>query len=305
MTDRRHDWLVTPALVWIQVTFGAFHVFGKYVVSNMDPMAVAGLRVLGATPLLLLLAWKVDRIVPKGREMFSLALLGFLGVFANQLLFINGLKFTTATNVGILMPAIPVFTCAIAALFGVERIRPMQILGVALAVAGALVMLNPFRFKLGNDTTFGNLLIVGNCLAYAGYLVLQRPVLRRLPPLTVVAYAFLFGGLGVLAVSDRHVLAIEPARMPALVWVGIAYSVLFQTTINYALTVWVMKRSTPSVVSSFNSLQPLVAAILAAIFLGETFGWREAAGFVLIVGGLLFVTRQREAAPAAPAALIR
>ena len=53
-----------------------------------------------------------------------LALLGFLGVFANQLLFIHGLEHTTATNASILMPSIPVFAvgggvrCC-----GIERVR--------------------------------------------------------------------------------------------------------------------------------------------------------------------------------------
>jgi drug/metabolite transporter (DMT)-like permease len=284
------DWRVHVALLWVQVTFGGSHVFGKYVLEHLHPLAVAGIRVLGATPLLMLLAWRVDRVLPKKRDWPALIGLGFLGIFANQLLFIFGLKHTTATNAAILMPSIPVFTAMIAALTGVERLSRWQAVGVALSVGGALVMLSPLRFVVGANTTLGNVLLLGNCVCYAAFLVWQRPVLKRLPPLTLVAWAFLFGGIGVIAVSFRHMGAVNFTATPALVWAGLAYSILIQSALNYTINTWAMGRSTPSLVSSYHTLQPLSAALLAAVFLHEQVSWREGAGFALIMGGLALVS---------------
>ncbi|MDP8225044.1 MAG: DMT family transporter [Candidatus Lernaella stagnicola] len=288
---RSIDWRVHAALLWVQITFGGFHVFGKYVLEHVPPLAVAGIRILGATPLLFLLAWVVERRLPRWRDLPWLAALGFLGVFANQILFMIGLKLTTATNAAIMMPSIPVFTVAIAAAFGIERIGWRRAMGVGLAVAGALVVLNPFGFSLAPERFYGNLLILLNCLSYSGYLVLQRPVLKRLPPLTTVAWAFLFGGTGILLVSWPTVVAVDYGVLPKLVFVGLGYSVLIQTTINYALQMWAMDRSMPSLVSAYKTLQPISAALLAAVFLGEIIGWVEAAGFATIIGGLFLVTR--------------
>ena len=70
------------------------------------------MRITVSAPLLLLLARCVDNTWPSLRDHAYLALLGFLGVYANQVLFILGLKQTTATNAAILMPSIPVFAAA-------------------------------------------------------------------------------------------------------------------------------------------------------------------------------------------------
>jgi len=300
------DWRVHTALLFVQVMFGAFHVTGKAVLAYLPPLGVAGLRVLCATPLLLATAWVLEgnpfRL--KVRELPTLALLGLLGVFANQVLFIMGLKFTTATNAGIIMPSIPVFTVAIAAIFGIERLRMGQVGGIALAVAGALIMLNPLNFSLGQDKVLGNILLLINSVCYAGFLVLQRPVLKRVPPLTLTAWAFFFGGLGVTIISWPQVSELSWSAVPGSVWWGMAFIILVPTTINYALNTWAVRQSSPSLVAGYTTLQPLSAATLAALFLGEAVGWREAAGLLLIVAGLLLVNRGLKRAVAVPGAEI-
>jgi drug/metabolite transporter (DMT)-like permease len=253
---------------------------------------MAGIRVLSATPLLFLLAWRIDHVRPKLSDLSTLALLGFLGVFVNQVLFIIGLQHTTATNAGILMPSIPVFTVALAALFRVERIRPWQAVGIAIAVAGAVYMLNPLNFSLEKGKVLGNVLILINCVSYAGYMVVQRPILRRLPPLTVTAWSFLFGGLGVVFVSLPSLGKIPFSTTPTAVWWGMLFIVLFPTTLNYALNTWAVGRSSPAMAAVYITMQPVAAASLGAIFLGENVGRREAAGFALIIAGLALVSRE-------------
>jgi drug/metabolite transporter (DMT)-like permease len=258
------------ALLLAQLCFSGFHVVAKAVLASLAPLALAAIRVGFATPILLALAWRRDRFVPARRDLPMLALLGGLGIFANQALFITGLKFTTATNAGILMLSVPVFAAATAAALGVERVGADRLVGIALAVAGALILVNG--------------------LCYALFLVLQRPVLTRIPWRTVIAWSFLFGSVGVLLVSIPALVALEPAKVPAGAWLGVAYIVLFPTVFAYAANTWAVRRSSPALVAAYNTLQPLVAAALAAAFLGERFGWAEGAGLVLIAAGLWRVT---------------
>ena len=284
---------VLLTLVAIQVMFGGFHVVGKVVLATVPPLALATIRVGTVTPLLLALAWRVDRRLPRWRDLPRLALLGSLGVFANQVLFILGLERTTATNAAILMPSIPVFAVAVAAVLGIERPGPRRVGGVALAIVGALVMLRPWALETAGATAGGNALVLANCLCYGTYLVLQGPVLQRLPWRTVIAWAFLFGSLGVVPLGTPALLALHWGAVAPAVWWGIAYIVLFPTLIAYALNTWAVQRSSPGMVAAFTTLQPLAAALLAWIFLGESVGWAEGAGFVLIVGGLMLVTAGR------------
>lgn len=287
-------WQVHAALLAVQLIFGGFHVVAKGVLDHLDPVALIAIRTGLAAPILAWNAWRVDRVLPRLGDLPWLALLGFLGVFANQLLFIHGLERTTATNAAILMPSIPVFAVAVGVLLGIERVGRVRTFGILLAAAGAAVMVNPLRFSIAEGTVVGNLMILANCLSFAAFLVLQRPVLRRLPWRTVIAGAFIFGAAGVLAMGWRRLAAVDATAVPAAAWWGVAYIVVFPTVLSYSLNTWAVRRSSPSLTAAYTTLQPVATAALAAVALGESPEWLDGAGFALIVGGLWVVSKRAE-----------
>jgi len=282
---------VLAALLTVQVLFATLHVFGKIVLGALSPFAFAGTRVLIATPVLLLIAWRHDRIVPPRADWPRLALLGMLGIFANQTLFLVGLSFTSATSSAILMPSIPVFTAAAAAALGVERLAGRRLAGILVASAGALVLLDPTRLDTSARATLGNLLILGNCLAYSVFLVLMRPLLARLPWRTVIAWSFLFGSIGTLAVAAPALATTDWATVAPRTFAGILYVGLFPTAINFSLNTWAVRRSSPALVAAFTTLQPVLTTGMAAWALGESLRPNQALGFLLIVMGLVMVQR--------------
>lgn len=156
------------------------------------------------------------------RRLFaSFFLLGFTGIFANQLLFVLGLSYTNPTYASAIQPAIPVFTFALAALLGVEAISLVtiegcvKVLGTLVCIFGSLLMvfyrgpavvgseaypltyhirleLKPQHEVVGWLVTgflgfglekwhVGVLCLLGNCFFMAAYYVLQAPVLRKYP----------------------------------------------------------------------------------------------------------------------------
>jgi drug/metabolite transporter (DMT)-like permease len=313
-SGRQTDLTVHVALLAVQMSFGGFHVIGKLVLEEIGALPLAGLRVGLATPILLLLAWHRDRCLPRPRDLAILAGLGMLGVFLNQFLFIVGLQYTTATNASILMASIPVFAVAAAAALGIERIGRRRLAGIALAVVGALVVLGPGQLAMGQGPAaqlgagpleaarpvfLGNLLILVNCLSYSVFLVLQRPILERLPWRTTIAWSFLFGGLAILAVSGPQLAALEPAALSTRAWLGLTYIVALPTLFSYAVNTWAVKRSSASLTAAYTTVQPLFATLLAHWMLGERLGWRAACGFALIAAGLYWVSR-RPARPVLP-----
>lgn len=282
----RPDLRVHLALLFVQLTFGGFSVLGKVALTAIPPLALAGLRVLFAAPLLMFLALRKDRIIPPLREMGMLAVLGFTGVFVNQLLFIVGLSHTTAINASILMPSIPVFAVAVAVIARVERASLRRILGIGVSVIGALVMLDVTGLSFDADTSYGNFLVLVNCMSYAVFLVLARPVLLRLPPLTVIAWTFAMGGIGVAVISAPTLATVRWEQVPGSAWAAVAYILLLPTLVNYILNTWAIKRSSSSLVAAYTTLQPVAAAIFGTVLLGEHLTLHEVAGFVLIVLGL-------------------
>ena len=281
---------VHAALLFVQITFAGFSVVGKYVLLYLPPLALAGFRVIVVAPSLLAISLLRDKKSAPRSELPRLALLGLLGVCINQILFVTGLHYTTAVNTAILMPSIPVFTMTIAALLRIERLTARGVAGVLLSVVGAMVMLDVTNFSLARETMLGNLLILLNCLSYAAFLVLARPVLLRIPPLMVIGWSYLFGGIGVLAVSATTLAALDYSVIPWTVWLGVAFIVLIATLVNYVLNTWAIRHSSSSLVATYTTLQTLIAGALAVMFLHERIGPSQIGGSTLIIAGLLLVT---------------
>lgn len=287
-------------LIAVQVAFGSFPTVGKIALAGLTPAGLAAARLALSVPILLAAAALIDGVRPKPRDLAMLALLALLGVVLNQVLFIVGLRYTTAVNAGILMTSIPVFTALFAAALGVERLGRRRAAGVAVAVVGAVVMVDPARAEMGAGTFAGNLLILGNCAAYGLFLVLQRPFLARLPPLSTIAYTFAAGAVVVVPWGAGDLInAIGVGRDPA-VWWAVAYIVLVPSVFTYIANSWALKHASPTLVAAYTTLQPAVSALLASQLLGERVGLRELGGFALIAGGLSLVARARRPA-AAPA----
>lgn len=292
---------VLGVLLAIQVAYSSLHVAGKIVLADLAPLALAGTRVAIATPILLLIAWRRDRMIPTVSDWPRLALLGVLGITANQILFLIGLSHTSATSASILMPSIPVFTAAAGAILGIERVRGRRLAGVVLAALGALVLLDPTRLETSAEATFGNLLVLSNCLCYSFFLVLQRPLLARLPWRTVIAWSFLFGSLGTLAVSAPALAGTDWPALPSRAALGVLYIGLVPTAAAFALNSWAIRRTSPATAAAFTTLQPVLTGAMAAVALGESLHANQAAGFVLIVLGLMLVrARGGAAAPTTP-----
>src|SRR5688500_10248815 len=91
--------LVHLALVVVQLLFASLAIAGRFVLPHFPAGALVTARVLGATLVLLALntiiggPWVRDR-----RDLLRLAILGMLGIAANQTLFLYGLRQTTAIN---------------------------------------------------------------------------------------------------------------------------------------------------------------------------------------------------------------
>ena len=154
---------------------------------------------------------------------------------------------------------------------------------------GALVLVNPFRFSTGHAAALGNTLILVNGLCYALFLVLQRPILTRIPWRTVIAASFFFGAIGILPVA---VPALWPSIPPRS---GPATGSAWPTSSSSPPSSPTPPAPggppfLPALVAAYSTLQPLVASALAAAFLGEHFGWEEGIGFALIAAGLWLVS---------------
>lgn len=257
------------ALLVVQVCFGLFPLFGTWSLRELSPWALACWRV-GAGALLisaLALALHGRAFWPARADLPRLVLCSVLGVAANQVLFLAGLERSSATHAGLVMCLIPAFTFLVAVLLRQERMQVRRALGVATALVAALGWyLWEEPVEVGRHVA-GDLLMVANTLCYAFYLVLSRPLVRRMPPLVVLAWMY---GVSALALPlALPFVELLPAGLSHRALASLAYVIVFPTFLAYLLNLYALARVRASTTAVYVYIQPLIAATSGALLLGE------------------------------------
>jgi drug/metabolite transporter (DMT)-like permease len=282
----RLDVRVLLALASAQIGFGLFPILGKVALAEIPPLPFAALRVVGGA-VCLEGARRVAGARPVARKDFGAVLLyALLGISINQILFIEGLALSTAINAALLMTTIPVFTLGSAVLLGRERATVAKIGGIALALAGALLLLQAGGFDWSSRHFRGNLLLLVNALAYSLYLVLSRPLVHRYPAISAVASIFIVGAVPIAAVAVPVLRGFDPTRVSPTAWACLAGVVVFSTVTAYLLNMWALGHVEASRVALFVYLQPVVTAGFAVALLGERLTPRHIAAGALIGMGI-------------------
>ena len=275
----------------VQFLFASLTVVAKFVLPSISPTGIVFFRITGSAAVFFLLQRVLVRErVRDRRDLAALAGLALIGVVLNQLLFLEGVKRTTAINTNIMVTTIPAFTLAIALIMGRERATWAKLGGIGLAAAGAVYLIGPDRIRLDPGMAFGNALIACNTCSYAGYLVLSKRLLERYHPLTVVTHVFVFGAVLILPFGLVALHDVELWRLPTRALLGLAYIVLFSSLLAYYLSIWELQRTASSLVAMYVYLQPVMTALGAPLVLGERLTGRAALAAAVIFGGLALAT---------------
>jgi drug/metabolite transporter (DMT)-like permease len=290
------------ALSAVQVLFALFPVFGKFAFEPgaFTPFSIAAWRIAFGAASLLGVAFAVHgrAALPRARDLLALAACSFLGVTANMVLYLEGLSRSTATNAGLMMCLIPVFTFAIAAGVRQEPFQLARAAGVLVALAGVSMLYWAEEATLAREHALGNFLMVLNTFSYAIYLVASRPLLARYPPLVVIGWVF------ALALPFAPFLAHGEAMAPqasARAWGSLAFILVFPTSLAYLLNAWALARMRASTTAVYIYVQPLITAAASRFLLGEKATRGTIVSAACIFAGIWLVAR-RKAGPAPAAA---
>ena len=255
------------ALFAVAFFFSVNYIVSKLGMREFAPLTFAWLRVAGSA---IVLSFAARGEAPLSREDGRrVAGYAILGVVINQTFFLGGLSLTTVPVAAILITTIPVFALGAAIVTGRERPTIARVGGIALACAGALLVVGGESVSGTWRSVAGALMIVTNCLSYSLYLVLSKPAMARLSARAVVARMFSVGAVLMLPVSAyslwrEHWRTISPAA-----WVALLLVIAGPTVGAYLINAWSLRYADSSLVASYTYLQPVLATLLGALFLHE------------------------------------
>jgi drug/metabolite transporter (DMT)-like permease len=294
--DRRLSLYHAPYLLLTLAVFfwsGNF-ILGRAVRAHIPPVALAFWRWTIASLLLSVFAWphlKRDwKMVT--RHWLILTIFSFLGVASFNTLVYTGLHWTIALNAFLMQSMMPVMIVALSFLIFREKITRLQTIGVALSLAGALVIIvqGNLNLLLSLSLNQGDLLIFIAILCYAGYSVLlrRRPVIH---PLSFLWVTFILGSLFLLPFYAWETVAIRSIRFNRSTLLAIGYVSVFPSIVSYFCFNRGVELVSANRAGLFIHLMPVFGSIMAMAFLGESLRWFHGVGILLIASGILLATR--------------
>ncbi|CAK9178469.1 unnamed protein product [Ilex paraguariensis] len=310
------------AMLALQFGYAGFHVVSRMALNmGISKIVFPVYRNILAFLLLLPFAYFLEK---KERPPISLSfavqffLLAIVGITANQGFYLLGLENTSPTFASAIQNSVPAITFLMAVILRLEQVRLnrkdgiSKVMGTVLCVAGASVITlykgptiyspgpplqrtSPALLALGDaegkNWTLGCLFLIGHCLSWSGWLVLQAPILKKYPArLSFTSYQCFFGIIQFLVIAAF----LERDAQAWLIHSGselfsVFYAGVVASGIAFAVQIWCIDRGGPVFVAVYQPVQTLVVAIMASVALGEEFYLGGIIGAVLIIAGLYFV----------------
>ncbi|KAF5740812.1 protein WALLS ARE THIN 1 [Tripterygium wilfordii] len=318
------------AMLALQFGYAGFHVVSRAALNmGISKLVFPVYRNVIALILLLPFAYfleKKERPAITLNFLLQFFLLALVGITANQGFYLLGLDHTSPTFASAVQNSVPALTFLMAALLRIEKVRLdrkdgiAKVIGTICCVCGATVItlykgpaiyspapqlhtiLEPepvpeptFFASLGDaqgkSWTLGCVYLIGHCLSWSAWLVLQTPVLKKYPArLSVTSYTCFFGLIQFLIIAVF-------AERDLQAWIfhsgGEVFTILYAgvvaSGIAFAVQIWCIDRGGPVFVAVYQPVQTLVVAIMASIALGEEFYLGGIIGAVLIIVGLYLV----------------
>jgi drug/metabolite transporter (DMT)-like permease len=265
----------------VALLFSANYIVSKLGMREFAPLTFAWLRIAGSAIALRFIA---RREAPLSREDGRrIAGYAILGVVINQTLFLGGLSFTTVQAAAVLITTIPVFAHGAAIAAGREFPTAHRVGGIALACAGALLIVGGESLSGTWQSFIGAVMIVVNCLSFSLYLVMSKPLMARLSARAVVAKMFSVGCVVIFPIAAYSMWNEEWRAISAGAWLSLLFVIAGPTTAAYLINAWALRYADSSVVAAYTYVQPVLATILGAIVFGE-----QIRGVVVVAGLMIF-----------------
>jgi drug/metabolite transporter (DMT)-like permease len=284
--------LTTAALLWS----GNF-VIGRALRDQISPLTLNFWRWTIALGVLLLFAhgplWAYRRVVL--REWKLMVALGFTGVAAFQTCVYLALVTTSALNALLLLVTTPLLTVFGAWALFRDPVTPRQLLGLAVSLVGAVLLIarGSLSLLMGLHFGTGDLWMLLAVVLWTAYSLLLRRRPADLPQSVLLTASAITGIMGMLPVYLWTQLGEELPRLSTQAVWGLLYVSLLASVLAFLLWNRGVSKLGPNRASTFIYLMPLFGAVLSLIFLGEGVqGYQVTGGMLIFFGVVLMNWRQ-------------
>lgn len=275
---------------------GSSVVFGKLIILSFPVFLASELRFLVSSIILILLLLLKEKQLPSIglKDLMILFLQALTGVFLFNVLMLNGLKYTTAIEAGIITSTLPAVVALIALVLLKERLTKRKVLGIIFAVLGVL-MINFIGGELGDvHSLLGNLLIFGAVLGEALFITLGKLVSNRLSPLTISTMMSIFGLIMFFPFSIKEAKSFDFSSIGLGDWINILYFGMVVTVLAFLLMYQGLAKVSANSAGVLTSVLPLSSVILSFLILKEALLFTHLSGIVFVLIAIFIISKDSE-----------
>lgn len=221
------------------------------------------------------------------KDYGRLFLCALAGIAINQLLFVKGLSLTYSIHASLLMLVTPILITVLAAFFLKERLGIPKIVGLVLGVVGAVILVVDRTVSSGaSNPILGDILIIVNAISYTIYFILVKPLMLKYNPIVVMRMLFSMGFFLILPFCFVQFTETDFTAFSNTAWMIITIICVFGTFLAYIFNVYGIKHLGASIAGAYIYIQPVLAATIAIIFLGESINLQKISAGLMIAAGV-------------------
>lgn len=289
-----------PYITLLATFFGTTLVVSRFSVSQYEPLTYVGLRLLIASLCYVAIyTLSPSRRLPRDRRVWLHS--PILGIFSTALpmtFIVSSLKFQSSGITALLLTAGPAITVVMAHFWlPDEKLNPRKILGVSMAVGGAVLLIILGESGLpdvSRANPIGYLMVLTAMLIASAMTIYQRKYMRVLDWFEVGSVRMWTAAVVTFPLSIL-ITGFDLSGVNLQGYMALLYAALIGTFSGMLLAFYNIKRFGATASAMTANLIPIVAIIGGALFLDETITSGMIMGMVLILGGMA-VLNQREAA---------
>jgi drug/metabolite transporter (DMT)-like permease len=295
---------VVMAFVCVYLFWGSTYLAIRFGVQVLSPFVIGSVRFLIAGPLMLgVCAARGMRIRQTPREFALLALIGLLILGFGNTGVMWAEKYLDSGLAALLVAVIPLYVALLEVFLpGGEGLRVKGWVGIGIGFAGLIVVLSPgLREGLhgGSGQLVGSLVAVAAAFSWTCGSVLSRRAKHSAGPFVAAAWQMLFAGMfnfmAVLGIEGRRgVTGIHLTHAQGMqgFW-SVLWLVVFGSVVGYSAYIYLLAHVPVAKVSTYAYVNPIVAVVLGAIFLGERMVPVEYLGMAAILIAVYLVTSSK------------
>ncbi len=290
------SWLPLAAVSCTLVFWASAFVAIRHLGDDFTPGSLSLGRLLVGGLCLAVVALSRGVVLPTRREWVLIVVIGLLWFGLYNVALNAGERRVDAGTAAMLIQVSPVLIALLAALFLGERFTWQLGAGLALAFSGvALIAVGtPPGGAVGAATNrsdeIGVLLCLVSAVAYAISLVLQKPLMRRLPAVQVTWLACTVGAVSCLPFAGDLVTQVQQAPAASIWW--LVYLGVFPTAIAFTTYAYALKHMTVGSLGVTTYLVPPITIALGVVFLSEAPATVAYAGGALALIGVAVARRK-------------